>query len=210
MKKILYIAVVSLLILSGCDGFKGAATPLPTVSLDSGQTAPAQRTEEPYLKAAEKNVPSTGGVTASGVVTSQNQAQFIASTSGSVQEVRTTVGADVKSGDILVVLSGREKMKAAVEAARYELVSAQQALDAVNRDADKVRAAALVRLAEAKKRWMMLSDAVITVTTAMALRALLMPQKPTTFWLKTTLRKPKTCTVIMLTWMTIMSIKRAR
>ncbi|BCY18450.1 hypothetical protein hrd7_22990 [Leptolinea sp. HRD-7] len=151
MKKILYITVVSLLILSGCDGFKGAATPLPTVSLDSGQTSPAQRTEEPYLKAAEKNVPSTGGVTASGVVTSQNQAQFIASTSGSVQEVRTTVGADVKSGDILVVLSGREKMKAAVEAARYELVSAQQALDAVNRDADKVRAAALVRLAEANK-----------------------------------------------------------
>ncbi len=151
MKKILYIAVVSLLTLTGCDGFKGAATPLPTVSLDSGQTAPAQRTEEPDLSAAEKNVQTTGGVTASGVVTSLNQAQFMASTSGSVQEVRTTIGADVKSGDILVVLSGREKMKAAVEAARFELLSAQQALDMVNRDADKVRAAALVRLAEANK-----------------------------------------------------------
>jgi multidrug resistance efflux pump len=74
-----------------------------------------------------------------------------------VQEVKTALGADVKSGDILVVLSGREKMKAAVEAARFELLSAQQVLDAVNRDADKVRAAVQVRLVEANKA---LDDAV--------------------------------------------------
>jgi HlyD family secretion protein len=42
-------------------------------------------------------------------------------------------------------------MKAAVDAAKLELLSAKQALDAVYRDADKVRAAALVRLAEAHK-----------------------------------------------------------
>ncbi len=146
-----------MLILTGCDGIKGAATPLPTVSLDSGQPAAPQSTGEPETQPAEIDSQTTGGVTASGVVTSLNQAQFMASTSGSVQEVRTTLGATVKSGDVLVVLSGREKMKAAVEAARFELLSAQQTLDAVNRNAGKVRAAALVRLAEANKA---LDDAV--------------------------------------------------
>jgi multidrug resistance efflux pump len=157
MKKIFFISVVVLLALTGCDGFKGAATPLPTISLDSGQPATMKSTVEPGAQPAANDSQSTGGVAASGVVTSQNQAQFMASTSGSVQLVKTTIGADVKNGDILVVLSGREKMKAAVDAAKFELLSAQQALDAVNRDAGKVRAAAQVRLAEANKA---LDDAV--------------------------------------------------
>jgi HlyD family secretion protein len=105
----------------------------------------------------QKNDQQMGGVTASGVVTSINQAQYMASASGSVQDVKTSIGADAKSGDILVVLSGREKMKAAVDAAKLELLSARQALDAVNRDAGKVRAAAQVRLVEANKA---LDDAV--------------------------------------------------
>ena len=151
MKKTFICLVVIVLILTGCDGIKGAATPLPTVSLDSGQPAAAQSTGEPEAQPSKIDSQTTGGVTASGVVTSVNQAQFIASTTGSVQEVRTTLGADVISGEVLVVLSGREKMKAAVEAAQLEFLSAQQALDAVNRDAGKVRAAALVRLAEANK-----------------------------------------------------------
>jgi multidrug resistance efflux pump len=157
MKKIFLYSVVILLTLSGCDGFKGAATPLPTVSLDSGQPAAEKSTDEPESQPVEDGGQVTGGVTASGVVTSLNQAQFMASTSGSVQDVKTSIGADVKSGDILVVLSGREKMKAAMNAAQFELLSAQQALDAVNRDAGKVRAAAQVRLAEANKA---LDDAV--------------------------------------------------
>jgi HlyD family secretion protein len=162
MKKTFVFSVVILLILAGCDGFKGAATPLPTVSLDSGQPAAMERTPSvdtiPAVSENEGNTDQqTGGVTASGVVTSINQAQFMASTSGSVQDVKTSIGADVKSGDILVVLSGREKMKAAVDAAQFELLSAQQALDAVNRDAGKVRAAAQVRLVEANKA---LDDAV--------------------------------------------------
>lgn len=146
------------MILTGCNGIKGAATPLPTVSLDSGQPAAAQSTvDRNQVKPAENAGQATGGVAASGVVVSLNQAQFMASTSGSVQEVQTSIGAEVKSGDVLVVLSGREKMKAAAEAARFELLSAQQALDAVNRDAGKVRAAAQVRLAEANRA---LDDAV--------------------------------------------------
>jgi HlyD family secretion protein len=157
MKKILVVTAVITLLLTGCSGLKGATTPLPTVSLDSGQPAATQSTVEPQAQPAENTGQATGGVAASGVVVSLNQAQFMASTSGSVQEVKTSIGADVKNGDVLVVLSGREKMKAAVDAARFELLSAQQMLDTVTRDAGKVRAAAQVRLAEANKA---LDDAV--------------------------------------------------
>lgn len=149
-KNIIFLLIFSLLI-SGCG--KSTATPIPTVSLDSGQPREVQATvdtEDPIPD--EDAIPAgIGGVTASGVVVSVNQATFVASSSGSVQDVRTFVGADVKEGEILVLLAGREKMQASLEAARLELLSAEQALNAVNRDADKVRAAAQVRLAEAKK-----------------------------------------------------------
>jgi HlyD family secretion protein len=152
MKKTLVILALLSLLVTGCGGIQNKTASLPTVSLDSGQpsTTPAVL-DTPYVKPVDAGNTATSGVTASGVVTSLNQAQFTSNASGSVQSVQTTIGANVKKGDILVTLSGREKMQAAVDAARLEQLSAQQALDAVNRDADKVRAAALVRLAEANK-----------------------------------------------------------
>lgn len=157
MKRIFGPGLLLIFILSGCGGRTGAATPLPTVSLDSGN--PAQSAAATAKPSAGTPAPrgSSGGVTASGIVTSLHQAQFVANSSGSVQSVNVAVGADVKSGDLLVVLSGREKMKASVEAARLELLSAQQTLDAINRNADVARAATLVRLTEARKA---LDDAV--------------------------------------------------
>ncbi len=149
-KNLIFLLIFSLL-MAGCGN--SSATPIPTVSLDSGQTREVQETvvtEDP-IPDEDDNPAGIGGVTASGVVVSVNQATFVASSSGSVQDVRTFVGADVKEGEILVLLAGREKMQAALEAARLELLSAEQALNAVNRDADKVRAGAQVRLAEAKK-----------------------------------------------------------
>ncbi len=152
MKKQLAVLFLITIFLSGCDGIKGAATPIPTVSLDSGQpqTEPATIGTQEAAPVADE-ISSAGGVTASGVVVSLNQAQFTANTSSSVQLVQTSIGAEVKQGDILVVLSGREKMQAAVDAARLEKLSAEQALDAVYRDADKVRSSIMVRLAEANK-----------------------------------------------------------
>jgi multidrug resistance efflux pump len=151
MKHIAFVGLLVVLSVSACGGTSGKATALPTVALDSGNQAQstAQSTSVSETPAAHQS--TGGGVTASGTVTSLHQAQFVANSSGSVQSVNTSVGTDVKSGDLLVVLSGREKMKASVEAARLELLSAQQVLDTVNRDADKARAAALVRLAEARK-----------------------------------------------------------
>lgn len=153
MKRYLVITLVLLILLTGCSAAGKIAPPLPTVSLDTtGQIQPTTVNVQPSdAREPEDGLQSSGGATASGVVVSQNQAQFVASSSGSVQAVNIGIGADVQKGDILIILSGREKMKAAVEAARFELLTAQQDLEAVNRDADKVRAAALVRLAEANQ-----------------------------------------------------------
>lgn len=141
------------MIFSGCNSLSGAATPIPTISLDSSLPQQIQSTSvAPDLSREEKEQsPAIGGVTASGVVVSVNQAQFVANSSSSVKLVQTTVGAEVKKGEILVVLAGREKMQAAVEASRLDLLSAEQGLEAVYRDTDKVRSAAQVRLAEARK-----------------------------------------------------------
>ncbi|NMB56276.1 MAG: HlyD family efflux transporter periplasmic adaptor subunit [Leptolinea sp.] len=159
MKQVLIIGLVVTILLSGCNGVGKTSSPLPTVALDSqdqttNSTSVAQTTE---TRTPDSSPNESGNAAASGTVTSLHQAQFVANSSGSVQTVSVTVGEEVKSGSILVVLSGREKMQAAVDAAQLELLSARQELDAVNRDADKVRAAAQVRLAEASKA---LDDAV--------------------------------------------------
>ncbi len=185
MKKLLIIGTLISLALTGCDGLKGTANPLPTVSLDSGKPQTEVVARTPDAKQANNENPSSSGVTASGVVVSLNQAQFVANTNGSVQAVQTAVGSEVKKGDVLVLLSGREKMKASVEAARLELLSAKQALEAVNRDAAKARAAVQVRLAEANKA---LDDATRrrdTATSVMGLRAPSILPKRTIFWQRT-------------------------
>lgn len=149
MKRFGFIGLLAVFVLSGCNSMAGTPTPLPTIVLDSKDQPQVKQTRLQITPDTSQS--AIGGVTASGIITSQHQAQFVSNGSGSVESVNVSMGEEVKNGDLLVVLSGREKMKASVEAARLELISAQQALDAVYRDADKARAAALVRLAEAKK-----------------------------------------------------------
>lgn len=153
MKRSVVSGLLLFFVLSSCTGMGKSSTPLPTVYLDSdGQVQPKKVASlTPESSFTENKQSGGGGATASGVIASLNQAQFVATGSNAVQEVNVSVGQVVKKNDILVVLSGREKMKAAVDAARLELLSAQQELDTVNRDADKVRAAIQVRLAEANK-----------------------------------------------------------
>ncbi len=153
MKQFVLSGFAILFLLAGCTGMGKTATPLPTISLDSTGQTQSQPTpgSTPESGLAANLATSRAGATAAGVITSLHQAQFVATGSNAVQTVNVNLGQSVNKGDILVVLSGREKMKAAVDAAKLELLSAKQALDAVYRDADKVRAAALVRLAEAHK-----------------------------------------------------------
>ncbi|KPL77297.1 hypothetical protein ADN00_09185 [Ornatilinea apprima] len=60
-------------------------------------------------------------------------------------------GETVKTGQVLVRLAGSEQQAAAVEAARTELMAAEQALKDIQLNAEQSRAAALLRLANAGK-----------------------------------------------------------
>jgi len=128
-------ALCTLLTLNGCGTFAGNPTALPTVVLGSSNATPQA---------------SGGGVTASGIVVPAHQAQMASALGGTVKSVDVAVGDPVKAGQVLVRLEGSETLEAAVEAANLQLLTAQQALQTLNDNADQARTAAQVRLANAQ------------------------------------------------------------
>ena len=129
---LLILILLAAAALAGCGVIQNP-TPaaLPTVVLDSGGAAAGGGLQI-----------STGSVTASGVVAPARQAQLAFALTGTVKTVHVAVGDDVQAGQALITLSGSEKLAAAVETANLEVLSAQQALDALDNDMD-------VRLAQA-------------------------------------------------------------
>jgi len=118
--------------LAGCSAISNPTPqPLPTIVLDND----AVSTQSSSL---------TGGVTASGVAAPAQQSLISFATAGNVETVNVAVGDQVTAGQVLIELNGSEKMAAAVESAKQELLSAQQALDDLNKDMD-------VKQAEAQK-----------------------------------------------------------
>ena len=135
-----FIILLAAFILTGCASF-GQTSPqaLPTIVLDSGDTTP------------QASSPVSGaGVIASGIVVPAQQARIAAAMGGNVESVTVAVGDQVQAGQVLLTLSGTEKLAAAVEAANLELMSAQQALASLNENAGQARAHAQLRLAQAK------------------------------------------------------------
>jgi HlyD family secretion protein len=128
--------------LAGCSVFgKGSPTALPTVVLGSQNATPnpGRATTSPS---------SGGGVTASGVVAPAQEAQLAFGMGGLVNKVSVAVGDQVQAGQPLVILEGSEKLAAAVQAAELEQLSAQQALDLLNKDLDVKQALALKAIAD--------------------------------------------------------------
>jgi multidrug efflux pump subunit AcrA (membrane-fusion protein) len=130
------------LAVAGCSVFGGSTPqPLPTVVLDTpratAQGAPA--------------AVSGSGVTASGVVAPARQVTLAAAAAGSIQTLGAAVGDSVQGGQVLVSLSGSEKLAAALEAANLELLAAQQAVKALQDGAAQALADAQLRLANAQK-----------------------------------------------------------
>lgn len=122
--------------LAGCSAISNPTPqPLPTIVLDN-DTGSAQAS---FL---------TGGVTASGVVAPSQQSMISFATAGNVETVNVAVGDQVAAGQVLIELSGSEKMTAAVESAKQELLSAQQALDNLNKDMDVKQAGAQKTIAD--------------------------------------------------------------
>ena len=70
---------------------------------------------------------------------------------GIVDEVLAVEGDQVSQGDVIARLKGLERQKASVTAAQAELLSAQQTLDDLNKNANVTRAEAQLKLAQAKK-----------------------------------------------------------
>lgn len=148
MKKISFWIVFVAFLLAGCNSGGQSAEVLPTVVLDSGSSNPASPAE---TSTPSGKSPANGDVSASGVVTSVRQAQIASLQGGRVDAVMVQSGEQVKTGQVLVRLAGSEQQAAAVEAARTELMAAEQALKDIQLNAEQSRAAALLRLANAGK-----------------------------------------------------------
>lgn len=81
----------------------------------------------PSATAAPDFHPSGGGVVASGVVVPARQANLGLIIPARIKSVDVVEGEVVEEGQILLQLAGREGLEAAVAAAEYDLLSAQQA-----------------------------------------------------------------------------------
>ena len=133
--------------LSGCNAIvQPTPAPLPTVVLDNPASAPAG------AGAAQAPL-GRSGVTASGNVAPRQLSQVSATTGGIVQAVNAASGDKVQAGQVLVRLAGSQKLEAAVEAAKLEMLSAQQAIQDLNDNAAQARSQAQLRLANAKDAW---------------------------------------------------------
>lgn len=135
-------AMPLLLILVGCGGFANSTpTPLPTIVLDSGGV----------LSATGSPQPEQGGATASGIIIPAREVNMSSAIGGNVTAVEVVIGQQVRAGDVLVELAGKEKLTAAIEAANVELLTARLALKTLNDSTDQAHSAALLRLANAQK-----------------------------------------------------------
>jgi len=90
-------------------------------------------------------------VTATGQVVPEAWADLSLASGGVVASIDVAEGDVVSAGDVLLRLSGREQLQAALAAAQVERVAAQQALDAVREQADVARAAAQSEWANARE-----------------------------------------------------------
>ena len=136
VKKYALLIVVSLL-LAACNALsQNTPEPLPTVVLENNASN------------GQTSFPVGGGVIASGVAAPARQVEVAAATAGSVSAVNVAVGDRVQAGQVLIILNGSEKLQAAVESARFEVLSAQQALADLSKDMDVHQAQALKTIAD--------------------------------------------------------------
>jgi len=94
------VLIVSVLILSACSGSK-TPTPLPTVVLQDNQSALTQGTP---ANSGSSNASASSGVTASGVLVSDQHVELAFQASGNVITLNAAVGQNVKKGDLLAQL----------------------------------------------------------------------------------------------------------
>ncbi len=117
--------------LSACDSLPGQAEPTST-------PAPMADVYVPVVSATGKLLPA-------------ESATLSMKTGGVVAEVVVSEDDIVSAGDVLVRLEGTENLEAAIAAARFEVVSAQQALDSLYDDPELALAQAQQSIVDAEK-----------------------------------------------------------
>ncbi len=137
-KRWILILLISLGLLVGCSSQTPAVTPI--------MTAPAS-TSVPILKR------SGGGVTASGVVVPAQQANLGLALPARIKSLEVIEGEKVDKGQILVQTTGHAGLVAAVSAAEFELISAQQTAGIALAQAKLDWANALDALDDAERQW---------------------------------------------------------
>lgn len=144
-RQITALAILTSLLLAGCGVVAlptpANPTPLPTVILD-GPQAPGV--------SAPTDGPVDGEITASGVIIPADEVVVAAAVSGNLNSLDVAAGDTVKAGQVLASFAGIERLTAAVEAASFELLAAEQALATLIENADQARAQAQLRLAKAQ------------------------------------------------------------
>lgn len=88
-------------------------------------------------------------ISATGEVTPAKKATLSVSTAGIIAEVNVEKGDQVQAGQVLIRLKGKEEIQASIAAAKFELLSAQQARDDLFSKLDLARAASLRAVSEA-------------------------------------------------------------
>jgi multidrug resistance efflux pump len=127
---------------AGCSALGQGNAPLPTVVLD----APAA--SEQTTPAAPR---SSGGLTVSGEIAAAHEINVSPASAGVLVEMLVQEGEQVQAGQTLARLSGSERLAAAVQGARFELLAARQARAALDDDLEVLRANAQLRLAKANQ-----------------------------------------------------------
>jgi len=125
------LVLIGALLLAGCQALPGQADATPT--------------PEPV---AEDFTPV---VSATGKVLPAEWATLSVKAGGVVAEVLVSNEDEVTQGDVLVRLEGAASLQAAIAAARFEVVSAQQALDALYDDPELALAQAQQSIVNAQK-----------------------------------------------------------
>lgn len=122
--------LVGLAVAAGCNGGIPEQTPTPEAEM-GGEFAPI--------------------VSATGVVLPQTWATLSVQAAGTIEEILASEDEVVEAGEVLVRLEGEETLQATLSAARYELVAASQALEALYEDPAVRSAAAAQAVVEAEK-----------------------------------------------------------
>lgn len=133
IKTLFFVFLLSALSVAGCDG-------LPF---------PSQATPTPEPVEIEDTTPL---VSATGVVLPLQYNTLSMSTAGLVTEVLVAEGDQVEEGQVLVRLKGREELQSAIAAAKFELASAEKAINDLHDQAETASTAALEAISHYEKQ----------------------------------------------------------